>query len=542
MPDILTYVYWGVSSACVVLASLTLLHMLQLESYYARMYVNWVLKHLGMEFIPYLFVGLIPLMLRLCWAFFYGKNPLLAGITYTAADIVYLFLLLVMYFSYKKRTAKKPLVFTGRIKRLIAVLFLLAFVFCAQLFVRVSMELSWREFFLANVVRYAPGMFLPVFVLLGFIATYPFEFFLQRWYYNDARKKLGSRKALVKIGITGSYGKTSTKYALGTMLSQKHSVLITPGSVNTPMGVTRIIRENLADTHEVFIAEMGARHKGDIKELCQLVQPMVGIITAVGKQHLETFGSVETIIETKSELMHALPEDGICFFNADYAYCRQMYDACALKEKYLFGTEGDDLFMRAHDVAVSGEGSTFTLTAHDGNSVACTTTLLGRPCIWNILGAAACAYKLGVRMDDIAEGIEKLEPVEHRLQLIKGPITVIDDAFNSNPVGSKEALMVLQSFDTKRIIVTPGMVELGEEEAELNRAFGRAMAQSTDIAILVGKSRIEPIREGLIEAGFDAASIVCVQTLAEATAVLPSYTEPGCVVLFENDLTDNYDE
>ena len=132
--------------------------------------------------------------------------------------------------------------------------------------------------------------------------------------------------------------------------------------------------------------------------------------------------------------------------------------------------------------------------------------------------------------------------MEHRLQLIPGAVTVIDDAFNANPVGAREALNVLASFPGRRICVTPGMVELGEEEAELNRAFGRHMAACTDIAIVIGKAHADPICEGILEAGFPETCLVRAASLAEATEKLPAYTEPGCVVLFENDLPDNYRE
>lgn len=540
------YIFAVIAAISVVFASLNLVHMLQLESYQGKMYLKWVIKHIKAEFIPYISVGLAAVLFRIGWALFDTQIAAVAVICRIAADIVYVLMLFAVYAAYKRRTAKKPLVITGRIKRLIIALFIVSFLFSINFFMPYNYTsgsgIVWSKFILSDFVRYAPGMFLSLTVFLAYLITYPIEASVKRWYYNDAKKILKNRTDLKKIGITGSYGKTSTKFALGTLLSERFNVLFTPGSVNTPMGVTRIVRENLKPENDIFISEMGARYKGDIKELCDLVGPDIGIITSVGKQHLETFGSIEGVISTKAELMHGLKEDGICFFNGDYEYCRHMYEDCTLKEKYLFGTEGNNLYMRADNIKVNGDGSTFTLTAYDGNSIVCTTALLGRPSIWNILAAASCAYRLGMTLSEIAVGISKMESVEHRLQLIKGPITVIDDAFNSNPIGSKEALMVLKAFEGKRIIVTPGMVELGKEEDQLNYEFGRTMAHSTDIAILVGKSHIEPIYNGLIDEGFNKKNIVKVTSLSEATALLPLYTENGCVVLFENDLTDNYEE
>lgn len=540
------YIFAVIASISVVFASLNLVHMLQLESYQGKMYLKWVIKHIKAEFLPYISIGLASILFRIGWVLFDTQIQAVALICRVLADILYVLMLFAVYFAYKKRQAKKPLVITGRIKRLLVALFIVSFLFSINFFIPYSYTsgggINWSRFILSDIVRYAPGTLLSLTVFLAYLITYPIESAVKKWYYNDAKKILKSRTDLKKIAITGSYGKTSTKFALGTLLSEKFDVLFTPGSVNTPMGVTRIVRENLKAENNVFIAEMGARYKGDIKELCDLVAPDIGIITSVGKQHLETFGSIEGVIATKSELMYGLCEDGICFFNGDYEYCRHMYEDCTLREKYLFGTEGDNLYMRAENITVSGEGSTFTLVAHDGKSIRCTTALLGRPSIWNILSAASCAYRLGMTLEEIAVGISKMESVEHRLQLIKGPVTVIDDAFNSNPIGSKEALRVLKAFPGKRIIITPGMVELGAEEEQLNYEFGQAMADSTDVAILVGKSHIEPIYNGLIDEGFTKQNIIKVTSLNEAMAILPNHTEPGCVVLFENDLTDNYEE
>lgn len=538
-------IYILAASIAAVLASLPLIHMLQLESYQGKMYLKWVFKHFSSDVMPYLLAGAAVMVLRCGYAFFANTNPFLSTLTYRLADIVYLVFLLVFYFLYTKKEHIKPLAFTGRVKRLIAAEIILGILFAAAFFYKttfVGNRMAWLQFLWPNFLRYAPGMFLPFFVCLAYLVTYPIESAVKQWYFNDAKKKLAAREEVIKIGITGSFGKTGTKFALGTVLAEKFDVLFTPGSFNTPMGVTRVIRGQLEEHHEVFIAEMGARYRGDIKELCKLVKPRYGIITAVGKQHLETFGSLEGVIQTKGELADGLMPDGCCFFNGDDENCRSMFAASALREKYLFGTEGEDLYLRAGDISVSPTGSEFTLTAENGDTVRCRTKLLGRHNIVNLTGAAALAYRLGLTLEEIAAGIEKVESVEHRLQLIPGTVTVIDDAFNANPVGSREALNVLASFETRRICVTPGMVELGAEEAALNRAFGSHMAKCTDIAIIIGKAHADPICEGLLEAGFPESCLVRVGSLAEATEKLPLYTEPGCVVLFENDLPDNYRE
>ncbi|MBQ6804629.1 MAG: UDP-N-acetylmuramoyl-tripeptide--D-alanyl-D-alanine ligase [Clostridia bacterium] len=384
-------------------------------------------------------------------------------------------------------------------------------------------------------------LLLPLFVALSGILALPIEKTIFHLYFRDAEKKLLENDKLIRIGITGSYGKTSTKFILNTILSQKFNVLATPASFNTPMGVTRIIRERLTPSHQIFIGEMGARHVGEIKELARLVHPTIGILTAVGPQHLDTFRTIERIEKTKYELIDALPEDGFAVFSHDGAIVTKLHDKTQ-KPKALVGTENGDVW--AENVHVSPEGSHFTLQIRGWEPMECVTPLLGEHNIQNILMACAVARHLGMNREQIARGIAALRPVEHRLQLLRsaGGITVIDDAFNTNPRSSKEALKVLSSFPGRRIIVTPGMVELGTEEDRYNYEFGLAMADAVDIAVLVGKKHTLPIQKGLKEKGFPEENIHAVASLDEALAFNRENLRPGDVVMYENDLPDHYSE
>lgn len=544
MSIVYTLIFTVLATSAATLVALSFVHMLQLESYQGLMYLKWVSKHIGDEVLPITAASLVALLLRFGYAMLMYSYPVISTISYYLADALYVLMLVALAYAAKKKKQIKPLVHTGRIKRLLVAMIVLTAACSCSVFqpTQMYLEQGFEAFLFSNILRYLPGIMLPLIVFIAYLVTYPIEESVKKWYFNDAKKKLAANEGLIKIAITGSFGKTGTKYALKTLLSKKYNTLFTPGSFNTPMGVTRVIREQLTDEYEAFIAEMGARYKGDIKELCELVSPQYGILTSIGKQHLETFGSYENIIKTKCELVDALSPDGCCFFNGDSPELRAVYEKIGLKEKYLFGTEGEELYLKAADIRVSCEGSEFTLIAADGNEIKCSTQLLGKYNIINLVGAAACAYKLGVDLEKIAQGISETEPVEHRLQLKRGQISIIDDAFNSNPVGSREALNVLSRFSGKRIIVTPGMVELGEEEDEINKAFGVYMANCVDIAIIIGKRHADPICEGLIEAGFDKACLIRVESLDEATLKLPQYTESGCVVLFENDLPDNYKE
>lgn len=508
------------------------LHMFQLESYQLDGYVRWLKKHsekhLGWTLNIGVGAGVVYYALMLLLNLFIGEaSRIVSGIATLLCFGAGAFLL---DRSLHSAPEKKPMAYTARMKRLYAAVAAVAVLI---------------GFFLNGIGL--PGFFLfvavPYLTLAAGLIMQPLEKAISGYYLNDAKKKLSARKDLIKIGITGSYGKTSTKFILATVLSEKFDVLATPSSFNTPMGLTRVIREQLEDHHEVFLAEMGARHVGDIKELVELVHPQYGVLTSVGPQHLETFGSVEKVAETKYELIEGLPKDGAAFFAADGGEVDRLYKKTVVK-KYRAGLQGALLDMRADNIEVGAYGSRFVLRDGLGEEVECETQLLGRHNIQNIALACSVARRLGLTMEEIARGVKKIRPVEHRLQLLPGAngVTIIDDAFNSNPVGAKAALDVLAAIPGRHIVVTPGMVEQGEQETEVNRKFGVQMAYACDIAILVGKRRTEPIAEGLLNGGMARESIFAVNTLEEATAVLGRVGRPGDTVLFENDLPDNYSE
>ena len=534
-----------------VCASRRLMHYFQLESYQFQGYFKTVLRQWKKAILPYALAT--ALLAALNWFFCApGKNTLWSVILICAAALASGF---VLYHLSKKSPEKKKFVMTARMKRLytvhlLLVLFLLAVVYkgyydhmrmLSRLALGKSPFLDAAFISESNFLGSLVFLLLPLIVALSAVIALPIERLIFHLYFKDAEKKLLENPRLIRIGITGSYGKTSTKFILAEILGQKYNVLATPASFNTPMGVTRIIRERLTPSHQVFIGEMGARHVGEIKELSRLVHPVIGILTAVGPQHLGTFKTLERIEKTKYELIDALPGDGLGVFLHDDAIVTKLYDQTR-KPKMLVGREGADAW--ASDVHVSPQGSHFILHLKGWEPFECTTVLLGQHNISNILMAAAVAKHLGLNQEQIKRGILQCKPVEHRLQLLKtaGGVTVIDDAFNTNPRSSKEALKVLSSFPGRRVIVTPGMVELGAEEEKYNQEFGQAMASAVDVAVLVGKKHTEPIKKGLTEAGFPPESIHTVANLNEAIRTVNGILRPGDVVMYENDLPDNYNE
>jgi UDP-N-acetylmuramoyl-tripeptide--D-alanyl-D-alanine ligase len=347
------------------------------------------------------------------------------------------------------------------------------------------------------------------------------------------------------VGITGSYGKTSTKYLLDQLLSGHRRVRKTPQSYNTLMGVCRAINDSLDADCEVFIAEMGAYRPGDIQELCEFVQPAIGILTAIGPQHLERFKTIDSIQRTKYELIEALPPSGVAIFNTDDPRCRALADRTTRVPVMRYGldTSGQPLDVWAENMAMTSAGVAFTMADKQGQRVDVQTVLLGRHNIVNILGASCAALALGMALADLAKAIRNLPPVPHRLQLIDsgGGVTVIDDSYNSNPVGALAALEVLGSFQRgQRILVTPGMVELGPLEAQLNEELGAQAAEVCDYVVLVGVERTKPVLAGLQRKNFPPDHIRVVRDLKAATLVIPTIVGVGDTVLFENDLPDQY--
>ncbi len=434
----------------------------------------------------------------------------------------------------KPHHAKKPLVYTPRVKRMLVttgILFavcILPSLFCEGMVEKVC-ALIWLFMFIM----------IPFLVLLVNLLNHPIEAGIDRYYINDAARILKDMPNLTIIGVTGSYGKTSVKYFLSKLLSTQFSVLHTPGNYNTTLGVVRTIREQMKSYHEIFICEMGAREVGDIKEICDLVHPEYGIITSIGPQHLQSFHSIENIINTKFELADAVPADGKVFLNYDNTYIR---DKITDKQVVSYGTSGDNVTYRAYNISVSIDGSFFKMKDKEGKEYDFHTRLVGNHNVQNIAGAIAVANTLGIPMEKLIFPVLQLESVPHRLQLLnQGKRTVLDDSYNSNKNGFKAALDTLAMFKELRILMTPGMVELGERQYDENKEVGIYAHDKCDYAVLVGKEQTKPIQDGLLEAGFAQSRMIIVDNLQEGFRMVNAIPdEKHKVVLIENDLPDNY--
>ena len=471
------------------------------------------------------------------------------GLLFVAVCVLWAVCYSVLFVFRKPPAARKPLVLTARARRLLVTACMLAlalFVLWTWLLAQVqplpASSLAWVIVW-ALAISQAAGYVL----IAANGVMYPVEASFRRYFVESARKTLHQYPDLKIIAVTGSYGKTSTKEIIAHVLSSRYRVLKTPRSFNTLMGICKVIHEDLKASHDVFVVEMGTYKKGEIDQLCRLTPPHIGILTAVGPQHLERFKTVDRVAEAKYELMQHLPAGGVGIFNGDDALCQNlsMRPAPFQVWRYGLGTERS-MDVTATSVTVSERGTEFDVPVRGEPPVHFRTALLGRHNVSNILAAISAALQCGMSLQSVAQAVGTLEPVEHRLQRIRGAggVVVIDDAYNANPAGVRVALEVLGSLPGatggKKVLVTPGMVELGDREEQEHRQMGVLAAAVCDYVILVGPKRTQAIAAGLLGQGFSPDRLVVVQDLDEATRQLQSIVCPGDVVLFENDLPDTY--
>jgi len=523
---------WLAPAVAMLYAARQLVQFAQLASYQLGGYVRAVRRLPGRCAWPGLALGVAGLLLL----FFSSLTQRLHPVLSLLAALLFCGLLLVCGYviglmAYREKQVKVRLVRTPRVKRLYGALLL------------VGLLLTWAMYALKlpfGASALLP-LLLPLWLLLALVLAWPLEKAIQLLYRADASRVLdGLRQGGLRvIGITGSYGKTTVKNILQAMLRDTYPTLASPASFNTPLGLARCIRGELGPQHRFFIAEMGARHPQDIRVLARMIRPELGILTAIGPQHLQTLGNVKKVGETKYALIRALPEDGFALFNDDGGPVRAWYEKTA-KPKALAGSPGSAAW--AEDLSLSTTGSSFTLCFADGAREAVSTRLSGEHNVRNILLAAAMARHLGVSPRRIAEAAGQMQPVASRLQTYHHPkgYLVINNGFNSNPDSSRKALEVLSGHPGRLVVVTPGFIELGRQEASSNRRLGNDIAAVAHTAILVGEKHTRPIREGLLESGMSPDNIHVFRSLAEANRFIEEVFGPGDVLLYENDLPDHY--
>lgn len=444
--------------------------------------------------------------------------------------------------------AKKPLVYTQRMRRILGVAAALGVILAALLMVALlALPSGVALFGGAVILAVSPALTLPLLITANWLLR-PVEARVQAGFVARARAKYLRLRPLT-IAVVGSYGKTSTKHILAALLQPAMETLPTPKSYNTLMGVTRSINEYLEPRHRAFVVEMDAYGPGEIASMCRLVDPTIALVTSVGPQHLERFGTVERIADAMYEAIAALPAGAPVVIYGGEARTAALADRAAQAGYRVvrYGMAGEDagpLDVIASDITVDERATRFTWRwPVEGLEQRVAIPLLGQHNILNVSAALATLRLLDLPVDEGARDALRLEPTPHRLQVIPSPggMTVIDDSYNANPVGVHNGLEALRQMRGQRkILVTPGLVELGPVEEAENRRFGEHAARVCDDVILVGERQTRPIADGLRAGGLAPEHIHIVETLDEVTALLTRIGGPGAVALFANDLPDTY--
>lgn len=444
---------------------------------------------------------------------------------------------IALYFMEDLPDRKKPLKYTKRAVRCLVFVSLSSCAGATCALALANARLS--DPYMRYLVFFAFVLVFPLIFIVATSVINVFERLNNRRFELRTARRLAKRPDLVKIAITGSYGKTSVKNCIATVLSQKYNVLATPQSYNTPMGISKTV--NMLDaTHEVFVAEFGARRVGDVKRLMKIVKPQISVLTGINSQHLETFGSIEKITKEKCRILQV--GDGTCVINGKL---RETTEPVLVAQKpipeVIYAGLDDESDVRATNIALGKGGSDFDIVVGDDVYHAHTQTL-GIHNVENAMLAVAVALKLGVEMPYILKGLENVQAVAHRQQLIQGNgITIIDDSFNSNPDGARLALDTLAMFETRKVVMTPGLVELGKSEEQENYLLGERIALVADVVLLVGKRRISPVVRALKDAGF-FGEIHIYESLKDCENDFSNTLKVGDTLLILNDLPDIFDD
>ena len=509
--------------------SFKLLGAMQQSGYDGRSFWRWMRRKDNLFFnrlgVLSLCLALSGTVTVLCFSFLGRAQALLCS------AVPFFALCLIFWRVDGKYALKVSVKTTGRLCRLAFVygvyLALGNFIFISLLYFLAELNGSSFYAYIAYVPFAVSPLITPFLAVLANASTRGFENARNRKYVKRAGQVLNETK-IIRVAVVGSYGKTSVKNILKTLLEEKYSVVETPESYNTPIGVAKTVTSSQFVGKDVLIAEMGARKAGDITELCRLVNPDYAIFTGVCEQHISTFGSLQAVFEEKSSILRSGVKKAVC--------------GESLKE---FLSEKDGLLFagltQVKDLRLEGETTRFAFTL-GGKEIVAKTSLLGNAAAENILLAATLAFEMGVTPEEIERGISKLQPIPHRLQLLKSNgVYILDDGYNCNPKGAKEAISALKRFSGRKCIVTPGIVECGVLEEKINGELGEEIAKADlDKVILVGDTLIGAVKSGFEQAGGNMKRLTSVQTLIAAQVALADWLVEGDAVLFLNDLPDVY--
>lgn len=374
--------------------------------------------------------------------------------------------------------------------------------------------------------------------LLFFLLILPFRWtasYLQKKTIAKAKQKREKLKNLLAIGITGSYGKTSTKEILAEILQKKFKVLRTLKHQNTDPVVAQHMLAQLNNSHQILVAEMGAYFRGGIKSACDFVQPKIGIIAGINQQHLALFGSMENLLRAEGgeELIESLPIDGLVIFNGENSHCRKLYRKTK-KPKKIYGLKKNleeiSCDVWAENIKTEKRTSSFRVLYREGESANFRIKLLGKHSILNVLGAVCAAKEVGMSLQDISGACAELAPELGGMVLRQGinSLRIIDSSYSSNPDGVISALEYLKIWEHKRIIVMPCLIELGKASKEVHQMLGKKIGQVCDLAIITTKDRFKEIKEGA-----EDTKVLFFENPQKIIKKIKDFCQSGDVILLE---------
>ena len=520
------YLYMTVLAIMLFVPIKQSLHMFQQNRYELARFLPWIKQSISANVLKIMLYG-VPFLLYL-FVFFISEH-LIWTVLFTLSSLI---AIVFHILDYRKKYVK-PLVFTHRVFRQLLVFYVIWF----AIFLVVNL---FQHVYVWAIISILILPLTWLLILLVAMITEPIESMVKKGYIYLAKRKLKKQPNLIKIGITGSYGKTTSKHIVHDILSTNYYCLMTPASYNTPMGITITIRKQLKPLHQVFICEMGADKVNEIGYLSKLVKPQFGVVTAVGPQHLNTFKKIENIVIEKMKLIENLPLSGVGVVNLDNEHIRNY----RIKNKCLVlsvGIVSKDVDFKANNIEYTPDGTTFEITTKDQVSVPFRTKLLGEHNVLNILISVALGKQLGIDWEPLQQSVASLRQVKNRLEVKQMfGFRVIDNSFNSNPISAKNSLDVLSMMPNKRFIITPGMIELGDEQSFHNKQFGLYMKGRADVVVLIGKRQTQPIMEGLKESGYDMDNVVVVDSMIKAFDVIKTQASLDDTILIENDLPDAF--
>lgn len=556
--------------------NLSYLHIFQQQEYDNHRMFAWIINNLAIDkrlSITLLITFYINLLIFYKFNFLHNLSKLIITNFLTILPIS-----IIAYLEKDPlKFAKKPLILTDRAKRIYYLALFMNFVGTLGI---LSLKINLRYYLIQLLLIIH---LIPLYLIVANILLIPLEKYIQHNYWKLATSILTKYKPLI-IGITGSFGKTTVKHFLGHILQQVDHTLITSGSINTPMGIVKTIREELNASHKYFIVEMGAYQIGSINKICQLTPPNFGIITAVGSAHYERFKDLENVAYTKFELAEAVIKNvakNVAAISNDNIDSKIK----VIINQQVLNTEYAKKYLQEHNKVIDvldpnasisnivqlKSGLTWDLNI-DGIIYKISTPIFGIHNVTNISLACLAAFYLNVPIPIIINSLKTMPQVNHRLEIKQqNNYTIIDDSYNANPDGFKSALELLNFLQTsqanqiytsaspdnqvnqnnstskmikgRKILITPGLIELGDKHEEEHFKLGMLAAKYVDILIIINLNRIKSFLVGFkqnITVG-QQTQILTLDSWQQAQNWLNNNCRPNDIVLIANDLPDLYE-